>query len=266
MPKLTPTSFTKRVKELIQEQEPTARIDMPEALRLIIRKPGHEEYKSYLANAYANYQNTPDRVKQITTDYVSAICVALNLDMSSLNVNQIVPVIKDWQFIEETRKTIGVSGTPDDDIAQVFERYNDSLVVLYAEDAPQTITYPSWEMVAEAGLEMADLRTLAVNNLQRILPPIECLTHDNSLYAITAGSYFETSLILSDSFWQERKLDVDGDYVIAIPARGMLFVTGSNHNETIQMLRMIALQAAQESAYPLTNQLYIYDGEKFVEH
>ena len=263
---ISPRSFTKRVRRLIQKQDPSATVSMPDDLQLVVSLEGREAYKAFLGNAYTDYQNSPHALEEIVSRYAQATRSALTIDPTTINVDRLVPIVKDWGFIEDTRKAVGVSGTPDDEIAQVFERYNDSLVVLYAEDMPGTIQYPAWETVAKAGLELADLRTLAVNNLQKMLPPIQAIGLERSFYGVMAGGFYETSLLLVDSIWQERRFDVEGDYVVALPARGMLFVTGNGKPSLVRSVRRVAAEAMRESSYPITDKLFIYDGSKFVEY
>lgn len=263
---ISPRSFTKRVQKLIKKELPDAAVTSPEALRLVIQQEGLGAHKAFLGNVYTDYQNAPGSLHKIVSNYVRATCSALTTDPTVLNVDKLVPIVKSWAFIEDARKAIGVSGTPDDEIAQVFERYNDSLVVLYAEDHLGRVQYPAWEMIARAGLEMGDLRALAVNNLQRLLPPTQAIGLGRSFYGVMAGGFYESSLILIDSFWRERQLDVDGDYVIAMPARGFLFVSGSGNRSILSSVRRTATQAMRENSYPITDQLFIYDGTKFVEY
>ena len=263
---LSPRGFTKRVQRLFEKHEPTATITSPKPLHLVVSRQGKEQYKAFLGNVYTDYQMMPGLLEKIVTRYVEATMAALNVDPTSLDINRLVPVVKDWGFIEHARKMVGVSGTPDDEIMQTFERYNDSLVVVYAEDSNHTIKYPAWETIAQAGLEMAQLRPLAVENLQRIMPPMQTLKFERNLYGIMAGGSYEASLILIDSIWQERKFEADGDYVIAMPARGYVFITGSQARSVIPRVRHMAVDAHRDSPYPLTDQLFIYDGAKFVEY
>ncbi len=263
---LSPRGFTKRVQRLFEKYQPTATITSPKPLHLEVRRQGQEQYRAFLGNVYTDYQMMPGLLEEIVTRYVKATLEALNVDPTALDVNRLVPVVKDWGFIEHARKMVGVSGTPDDEIMQTFERYNDSLVVVYAEDSNHTIKYPAWETIVQAGLEMAQLRSLAVENLQRIMPPMQTLKFERNLHGIMAGGSYEASLILIDSIWQERKFEVDGDYVIAMPARGYVFITGSQASSVIPRVRRMAVDAYREGPYPLTDQLFIYDGAKFVEY
>lgn len=65
----------------------------------------------------------------------------------------------------------------------------------------------------------------SVRNLNSIFTEIKIIGGNGS-YGIAVGGDFEASLILSQNFWTKDNLKVDGDFVIAIPNRDLLFVTG----------------------------------------
>jgi uncharacterized protein YtpQ (UPF0354 family) len=51
---------------------------------------------------------------------------------------------------------------------------------------------------------------------------------------------------------------VDGEIVVAIPARGILVVTGSRNKPGLKTLRELAAKTAAEAAYRLTSQLFVF--------
>jgi len=60
-------------------------------------------------------------------------------------------------------------------------------------------------------------------------------------------------------------MKVDGDYVVAIPARDMLLVTGSNNPLAVQKIRSLAQKIRAESSYDLTSDLFVYRSGKFIK-
>ena len=70
-------------------------------------------------------------------------------------------------------------------------------------------------------------------------------------------------LLLLDEIWSEKRIPVDGAYVVAIPARDLLLVTGSNDKAAVAKLRELATKAAAQSSYKLTNELFTYRAGHF---
>jgi uncharacterized protein YtpQ (UPF0354 family) len=96
-----------------------------------------------------------------------------------------------------------------------------------------------------------------VENLKRLLPKIE--VHAGPLVSmVTAGGNYEASLLLFDELWSNGPIRVEGDFVVAVPARDVLLVTGSRNLAGIAKLRELAVKMVRESSYHLTDQLFVY--------
>jgi uncharacterized protein YtpQ (UPF0354 family) len=77
----------------------------------------------------------------------------------------------------------------------------------------------------------------------------------------TDGSY-EPSLILADFFWSGGQIKVDGDPVVAVPAKGALFVTGSNNAAGLKRLLAVAIELAT-GPYGPSSALFVRRGGRF---
>ena len=116
----------------------------------------------------------------------------------------------------------------------------------------------------EAKIERKDLRTIACENLKRLLPKIE--RHgDRGSYIITAGGNYEASLLVLDSIWTGGQMDVKGDIVVAIPTRDLLLVTGSEDREGIAKVKQMVTKTYAEGTYRLTPKLFVFRNGKFNE-
>jgi uncharacterized protein YtpQ (UPF0354 family) len=147
-----------------------------------------------------------------------------------------------------------------DDHAVLSEDYNDELVIVYAMDEANRTRY----LMAneEIGVARKDLRKLAVRNLDRLLPQVQ-LKHDGDVGLMTANGDYEASLLLFDEIWRGGKVKVDGDIVVAVPAKDALFITGSNNREGIARLRKAATELKAQSRYQLTDTLFVYRDGRF---
>ena len=240
---------------------PSATVTITGELRLEVREPNGFENLCGLGNYYQEYLLDPGRFDEIvrvaTTGLVGPDDIGTKVDRT-----RIVPLIKDRSWLAGVRSELKAQGLVQKILS---ERFNDELIIAYAEDHPTKFRYLPID--ADIGVSRRDLRALAVRNLRRILPDV-MMQGTTSVLMFTAGGHFEPSLLLLDDIWSSGQLKVDGDIVVAIPARDMLLVTGSRDRAGLEKVRELATRFAAEGPYTLIDTLFVYrDGRfrRFVE-
>ena len=83
---------------------------------------------------------------------------------------------------------------------------------------------------------------------------------------ITAGGDYEASLLLFEDLWKEQKMKVEGEYVVAVPSRDMLLITGTKNSEGVAKLKKLAAKIVSEAPYRLTSDLFVYRAGKFEKY
>jgi uncharacterized protein YtpQ (UPF0354 family) len=216
-----------------------------------------------LKNAYALHQGDPQRPDDVIQLYVTATLDRLKGPQpkaAGLDRSRIIPVIKDRQWLADNYrgfKERGVSGE------FLVEDFNKELVIVYAEDSDKRTRYL---MSSEQVGDRKDLRRLAIDNLERLLPNAQLANHGDLFTMITAGGDYEASLLLFDSIWNTGKIggqiDVQGDIVVAVPAKDVLLVTGSRNRNGLKAVREMVAKAVQ-GPYRLTDTLFVYRDGRF---
>jgi uncharacterized protein YtpQ (UPF0354 family) len=258
---LSKEAFTREYVSVLGAALPGHKLDIVEPLHVKITDSKGATSSAFLDNAYSQYESDPDSRQDIIEQHVAAR-VEAEAEPEPLNPANIIPVIKDRAWLEEVKRSVAAGGGKEP-FNQVVEELNDVLVIVYAEDTPRNIRYFSAEDLAKAGVERTKLRALAVTNLRRVLPEIEL--HDSPLVAmLTAGGTYEASLLLLDDLWGGDKLKVNGDYVVAVPSRDLLLVTGSRNQDGLARLRELAEEVAATGSYTLTSELFVYRQGRFV--
>jgi uncharacterized protein YtpQ (UPF0354 family) len=260
-PLLTPAEFTGTYVKAIQSSVPELRVNVLQDLELKVGLGQKNDSTVFLHNAYELYQQSPKELSAIIQRYAASSLDTLTQMDETVDRTRIVPVIKDRAWLEETRQAMlahGMDKAPE----HVWQDFSPDLVILYAEDLPTNIRYLTPDNLKELGLELAELRTLACDNLRRILPDIECKGSDG-LYMLTAGGDYEASLLLADKIWSSGQFQVQGEIVVAIPTRDLLLVTGSESTESLEKLRELAKEAYEGGSYRLTPKLFVYRNGKF---
>jgi uncharacterized protein YtpQ (UPF0354 family) len=259
---LSPAAFTRLYSAELQKVVPLSRIRISGEMELRVTDVAGKEQVVFLNNCYDEYRANPAGQAAVIARYVAAFR-SPEIYKDEIDPARIVPIVKDRAWMAEVRK--GVQGRVTGPMSEhVFEPLNEQLTIVYAEDSPKNIRYLSPDMLVAAKIPRETLRALAIANLRRIVPKIE-VQGGNGVFMIIAGGDFEACLLLFDDLWQGRQMDVRGDYVVAIPSRDMLLVTGSQHPEGIQKVREVAAKTAAQASYRLTPELFVYRGGRFVK-
>jgi uncharacterized protein YtpQ (UPF0354 family) len=260
---MTPTEFTQKIAERLRENAPTISISTVADLQLTIKTADGHESTAFLDNAYNTYKMDPANVSEVIQTFITSFTESINEKEQPADRNLIVPVIKDRPWLEDIRNGLssrGAKKVPD----LVFEDFNSDLVIVYAEDTPSKIRYLNPDQLQKLGIDRSELRKIACENLTRLLPPIQC-HGTNGYYMLTAGESYEASLLLLDSIWSGNQMVVDGDYVVAIPTRDVLLVTGSKNSLGLKTLKESVEKSSAENPYRLTSKLFVYRNGKFEE-
>jgi uncharacterized protein YtpQ (UPF0354 family) len=253
---LSPERFTAEFVAALHKALPAQTVTVTEPLRLQLKDRNGEESRAFLDNAYNEYLRDPSAKAAIIDRYLASLAETSAAE-EKLDPQRIVPVIKDAAWPREMKRSMG-----DGAAEQVVEDFNGDLVVVYAEDSPTSTRYFSADQLREAGVSRTELRKLAVTNLRRLLPPPE--VHSGPLVSmLTAGGDYVVSLLLLDELWAADRLKVDGEIVVAAPARDILLFTGSNNATGVAQLQEMARKTVAESSYSLTDQLFVYRDGRF---
>ena len=262
---LSPGEFTAQFAGALRSELRTSTVTVRADLELAIKSPDGKERTAFLNHAYQEYsEGPPSELGNVIHKFVAAFAEQERLASKPLDRSLIVPIIKDRAWLAESQKNLKVRGVARS-LDFVSAPYNEDLVVFYAEDSPRNIQYLVPLALDAAGISRAELRALAVANLQRLVPKVEM--HNGPLVSmILAGGNYEASLLLVDEIWTQAALRqaVDGDVVVAIPARDLLFFTGSRNRAGIARLREIATKYVNQASYRLTDTLFVRRNGKFL--
>ncbi|WP_300672471.1 DUF1444 family protein [Soonwooa sp.] len=219
-------------------------------------KDENEEYIHFLDNSYSEYRSEPNDLDEILERYVKA---AENLysPREEINVSRIIPIIKDKRFLDEMFKLF----KNENDNINVFEKYNSDLYIFYAEDREENISYLNIKDLEKLQIDKSDLLELATNNLNAIIESIERNGDENAFMLIAGGNY-ESSLILLD-IWNKDNFPVLGEIIIGIPARDLLFVTGSEDKDSIERIEKTIIEINESGDHVVSDKLFHLVDNKF---
>ena len=255
---LTPPAFTQEFARALARTRPSANVSVADDLKLTIRETDGLVRNIQLNNSYNEYKLDPQRFDDLVATF-SAIFSQSASKEAGLDRTRIIPVIKDRQWLDELHNTLKAKGVAQQHLA---DRFNDELVIVYAQDDPNRMRYLTTQ--EDFGLSREELRSLAIANLKRVLPKIE-MGRVGDVALMSAGGNYEASLLLIDDIWSSGQIQVNGDIVVAIPTRDTLLVTGSRSRSGLKLVRELTAKFKAQGPYELTDTLFRYRDGRFTK-
>lgn len=220
---------------------------------------GEGDHFHYLHNAYDVYKADITNLNGVINDFTNS---AVDLyEERTLQLSDIVPVIKPVEYLDIVTDMFEMK---EEQVSPLLaDQYNEDLIIAYANDGEHSLSYLREEDLSKLGVQKEELLNIAVGNLKNKIPEIQ--RHgDAGFYMLTAGGVFELSLILLNGIWDQQQMPVAGDFVIAIPNRDMLLITGSEDAASLEKLAQMASDSFNNGSYAISPNLYRWNGEKFV--
>ncbi|MGC4104049.1 DUF1444 family protein [Ferruginibacter sp.] len=256
---LTIKDFTYKYQDSLSRNFSDAKFEMVDDSTIAVKFNG-QDISIYSDNAFREYKLTPDSLAPILHKYI-VVASELFKPKSDVSIDNIVPIIKPTAFIENSNALLQTKNDSTKNEG-AYDTYNEELVIAYAEDAKNTIRYLTNKDISALGINRDSLRIIATRNLDKLLTNIQ-LKGDSDVSMLTAGGNYEASLILLPSIINKKNLAVDGDFVIAIPNRDLLLVTGSNNKKGIARPKEIAADSYANGDHQVSEYLYKWNGSKF---
>ncbi|WP_342361139.1 DUF1444 family protein [Terrarubrum flagellatum] len=253
-------AFVEEVARIIRAESPATTVKVLDDFEINVVTPSGRSLVFPLSNAYAHYRKNQADLMEIARKHLSLIA-APPANESGLDRKRVVPVVKDRGWLkgfEEAQRRMG--GTPQ---PALFEELNKDLIIVYAEDTPKRMRYLTDVEFDAIGVERAELRKFAKQNLLPLMGKIMIAAGDGFAMVSAGGGDYDSSLLLFDDIWTGGQIKVKGEIVVAIPARDKLFVTGSLEPTRLAQTRAAATNTLKESAYPLTDRLFVYRKGRF---
>ena len=257
---MTPEQFSRMFIEQLRAALPHLQINIQGLMDLQITDPASGQASHlHLGNLYAEHLHRGRPMKQLLAPVVGTL-MQLGEPSAGLDRQRIVPVIKDRAWLTELQRAGGHS--EDEPVPYMYDLFNRDLVIVYAEDSEGSIAYFSPHAFEVSGIPRGELRALALANLERLLSPID-IEVGGGISRVIAGGCYEASVLLLDWLWSGGELRVDGEIVVAVPARDLLLFTGTANKADVDKLRALANEWVAKATYPLTERLFVYRKGRF---
>jgi uncharacterized protein YtpQ (UPF0354 family) len=233
---LTRDYFFSLCIEEIKTRFAPQQIDSDGAGKLQIVSAQGKKFTLFLHNLWIKCRNSAGTRSEVFEQHFAAIAAMLDPDADPPVTRQnVIAIIKDDEYVAAYCNQTDPA---------VREHLVADLWIVYALDLPKITTSLGESEMRELKITPEELRSLALTNLRNILPETE--QHgDGPWYMLTAGGDYTASLLLFDDFWSELQESVEGDIVVAVPARDVVLFTGSRSQQGIEMVRQKAREIVE---------------------
>ncbi|MGH8779221.1 hypothetical protein [Paraburkholderia sp.] len=211
----------------------------------------------FIGNCYSRYLLDPDSLDALFEEQrMQAETTLASFDQPGPVLDMIMPVLKPvgWYQVAVNQLKQGDISTAESRF--VVEPFVDELVLTYVEDRPDQMSYLSPKQVGDLGLDQASLFDVARSNLRKLLPQL-VIKGGGGRFAARLDRNYDASMILLFDEWRDR-VAVEGDPVIALPARDEVLICGSADTDTISGLRQMAAEIVAGSPYSLSARLFVW--------
>ena len=260
---LSESQFTEKYFKVLSKKYPNVFYEIKEPLVIKAIYGENNEVTHFLDNSYREYKLDIKELDEIIERYTSSSASIYEKDQE-IKIDRIVPIIKPSDYFEQL-KSLGDS-TKDYKVPElIWEKYNEDLIIIYAEDKEDCIHYFNQEEFELLKIDKNTLFEKSIQNLNNLITKIEKIGENGDFILVADGSY-ESSLILMQTIWTKENFEVDGDIIIAIPNRDLVIITGSNNKRSIEKLQKNTLESYMNGNHSISTSLYKWQGTKFEKY
>jgi hypothetical protein len=244
-------AFTERVAARVRQGRGDVSVAVKGRLHLELVAKDGGQLQMYLDNLWRQCESAPGACDDDIDRAVAA--QGQGTDISYLKPEFVRPLLKDREWLANVER-ISKEGTPEKAASNaiVARPFVADLYVVYAFDMPDGMRMMTRGDVAALGLDDQQIHALALANMEKAAGPIvgEALKPGSRIRVVRVGDSYEASRVILHDRWKDIAARVDGDLVVAVPARDFVAFTGSR--EQVAALRVLARRAAAEDHHPLT--------------
>ena len=249
-----PAAFTQDYLARLKKVKPDARASIAADLELEVFFPDSTQpLRVYLDNAFRDFSQSPRDKEAILSRYIGALTESRANAAAPIDPARILPVIRDREFVEQTGRLPSNGDTP---VAVASEQLNEDLYVMYVADSEHSVRYLSEEDLAAVEVDRANLRRHAMENLRRLYPEVQMMGAEG-LYMFRLDGTYESSLLLSEHLWDRPEMKVKGEFLVAVPSRDVLVISGTLEREPLEAMRKIVADVSTTAAYRISPRLFI---------
>jgi len=244
-----PEAFGEQVLAILRRHWPDRAVELTGPFDLIVdgRHLG-------LENVYRMVLGDPERGTDIVEDYLEKILDGDELGTSvipwELARHRIMPRIQPEAIFRQLDR---------EQVAHV--PWVNGTVIVFVLDMPQVTVSLTVEQAVRWGVDMDTLDEIARRNLEKYSPElkIQVVESRDGGRAAILNEYdgYDAARVLLGKLHERLAPELDGDFLVATPARDMFVALTANPPEFVDRLRKRVAQDYRRLPYPITRELFL---------
>jgi uncharacterized protein YtpQ (UPF0354 family) len=231
--------------KLIELRNPDSKAEFSSEFAIKIISPTGESHSMFLHNLWTECERSPEERAEIVDRYVR-ILSPLGHDSAEMSTANISVLVRDTEyrnFVEEEERNL------------VTDHLLGDLWVILAVDLPESIEILSTKQFTSLGLEKKELIRLGVENVERVLGQLEFSPYGECFTIGCENIYYASTSLLLDYVWVQAASLIEGDLIVAAPARDTVLFTGSANAKGLQEIREAANYVVTTGHHVITETL-----------
>jgi len=208
---------------------------------------------------YREYAAAPNAVDSAVQHFINSTGLVSDQG-AKIDLARVVPVVKPLSCL--------VNGPKEQAFPLVNEPYNEQLVILYAVERKEGLSFITNAAFESLGISKDSLKNRAYNNYYNaLLPKIkEKKSESGNAYLLTAESQYVAGMILFPPLWVRQHVDVKGNIIMGIPYPDMLYVAGSEDAAGIEWIKQEMKSVHMGGVQRISTDLFSWKGDRFIKY
>jgi uncharacterized protein YtpQ (UPF0354 family) len=263
-------SLARQVEVKIKKIAPKFEVTVTDPATLKVKTDLELEATISLDNLKLACQSDPPACPAMTDNFSEKIVSSLKAAQgpAELKPEMIRAVLKNQEYMDGLKEVYNQS-PPEKraDNKVVSRKFMAGLHIVYVVDSPGSMRQLSVGDMQDMKLTPEKVHALALANMERALGDIPKADAPElpGLFVVTAGDSYEAARFLLHKKWEKIAKEVEGDLIVAIPTRDLVFFTGSADENRVRILFEMAKRVVEREPYSLTDKLFKWTPEGWVE-
>lgn len=252
---LTSDGLPERAAERLRREFPTANVSVVDQRTVVVALDGGATVQVGLDNLRVACATNPEGCDGLLARTVDSARDVLTPDGFVLKPAAVRFVLKAQGDVDQVN-ALTLDGGPKKQVA--MRPVLGGLWQVYVIDRPTMLQMLTRAQQAELSLDDAALDVLARQNLLEALPPLQAEPFAGNADVLISGageSYAAAQVLFPERFEPYVK-QLGGTLTMAIPTRGVIFLTGSTDPERLAGLRRVVEKMVADEPYALSKELY----------
>lgn len=214
--------------KLIELRNAGFRTELASESEIRIIWPDGKSNSMFLNNLWSECEKSPNERAEIVDRYVRVLVPELKESEVMSSTKDLVVLVRDVEYSNLVRA---------EDRDFVTDHIVGDLWTILGVDLPESTKTLTAKMLAPLTLDKRELIRVGLENVERMLGPMQFSPYGGCFTLSCENIDYASTALLLDYVWEQAANLIEGDLILAVPARDTVLFTGSANARVLQQLR-----------------------------